>query len=290
MQKNRSDRAVLLISCTDRPGIIASVASFIAQHGGNVVHAAQHTDEHAGTFFQRVEFALQEFDLSQEGIAPAFQEEVGSRYGMEFKVVCLNRPKRVALMVSKAAHCLYDLLSRAETGELNATVACVISNHTDLESVVARFDRPFYHLPVKPGAKAEQEVAVLDALNQHRVETLVLARYMQVLSPQFLSTWGEPIINIHHSFLPAFPGARPYHRAYERGVKIVGATAHYVTSALDEGPIIEQDVSRVSHRDDVPSIMAKGRDLERMVLARALQWHINAQVLVYANKTVVFGR
>jgi formyltetrahydrofolate deformylase len=285
--------AILLLSCPDQRGVVAAVAEFVARHGGNIVHAEQHTDVEStaspeSVFFQRVEFELDGFDLPRDEILPAFSPVV-ERYGLTSELRFSDQVSRVAVLASKQPHCLYDLLTRWRTGELAIDVPLVISNHDDHAVVAERFDVPYRHLPVDPGGKARQEAAVQGLLDEHAVDLVVLARYMQVLSPGFVERWRNRVINIHHSFLPAFVGARPYHQAHERGVKLIGVTAHYATEDLDEGPIIEQDVARVSHRDSVEELVRRGRDLEMVVLARAVRAHVEHRVLVYGRKTVVFA-
>ena len=278
--------AILLLSCPDQKGLVATVSDFVFRHGGNIVHADQHTDEQEGIFFQRVEFRLDGFDLARDEIEPALASIV-DRFGMDHVVRFSDQVPRVAILVSRQPHCMYDLLARWRMGELRAEIPLVISNHPDHADAVEHFGVAYHHLPVE-GDKAAQEGAVLDLLERHRVDLVVLARYMQILSGAVTSRYPERIINIHHSFLPAFAGGRPYHQAHERGVKIVGVTAHYVTEELDQGPIIDQDVVRVTHRDTVRDMIRKGRDLEKVVLARAVRVHLASRVLVYGNKTVVF--
>ena len=280
--------AVLLISCPDRPGIVAGVADFVFRHGGNIVAAEQYTDHGAGTFFQRVEFELDRLDLAPEEIAIAFAE-VAERFAMDVQVRFTDDVTRIGVLVSKLPHCLDDLLARWRIGELgNAEIPVVVSNHPEHADAV-RFSGPaFAYLPVTPTTKAEQEEQLRRVLAHHRVDLVVLARYMQILTPAVLDAYPNRVINIHHSFLPAFLGGRPYHQAHARGVKLIGATAHYATERLDEGPIIDQDVTRVSHRDSVEDLARKGRDLERVVLARAVRAHLQHRVLVHRNKTVVF--
>jgi formyltetrahydrofolate deformylase len=279
--------AVLLLSCPDRPGIVAAVADFVYRHGGNIVDAQQHTDRTDGVFFQRVEFRLDGCDLAREEIEPALAPLV-ERFGMQCAVRFSDDIPRVAVMVSREAHCLVDLLARSRRGELPVEVAVVISNHPDHAEVAAWFGVDFVHLPVSPETRLEQERAVQAVLEAHDVTLVVLARYMQILSTGFVDRWPSAIINIHHSFLPAFMGGRPYHQAHERGVKIVGVTAHYATAELDDGPIIDQDVVRVSHRDAVEDLQRRGRDLEVVVLARAVRAHVEHRVLVHGRRTVVF--
>ena len=280
--------AVLLISCADQPGLVANVAEFVFRHGGNIVAAEQYADAAAGTFFQRVEFELDHLDLARDEIIGAFAP-IASRFGMDVQVHFTDERARLAILVSKQPHCLDDLLARWRIGELGgAEIPVVVSNHPDHADAVAHLGPAFSHLPIGPEGKAEQEDQLLRVLAHHRVDLVVLARYMQILSPTVLAHYPNQVINIHHSFLPAFLGSRPYHQAHERGVKIIGATAHYATERLDEGPIIDQDVVRVSHRDSVADLARKGRDLERVVLARAVRAHLEHRVLVHRNKTVVF--
>lgn len=280
--------AVLLLSCPDQRGVVASVADFIAQHGGNIVHAEQHTDDVEKVFFQRVEFELDGFGLGRDEILTAFAS-VSARYSMTVDLKFTDTLPRVGILASKQSHCLFDLLSRWRSGELPAEIVVVIDNHPDHADLVRHMGVPYVHLPVTPQTKADQERAALDQLRAHSVDLVVLARYMQILSPLVVDAYRSRIINIHHSFLPAFIGANPYRQAHDRGVKIIGATAHYVTEELDEGPILDQEVTRVSHRDSVADLTRKGRDLETIVLARAVRAHLEHRVLVYGRKTVVFG-
>ena len=279
--------ATLLLSCPDQKGLVATMADWVYRHNGNIVHADQHTDASESVFFQRIEFELEGFDLDRSEILPALSpllERFAMRCDVRFSDV---RPK-VAILVSKQAHCMYDLLARWRMGELDAEIPLVISNHPDHADVAAHFDVEFAHLPVTPESRIEQESAILALLAEHDVELVVLARYMQILSAGFVAKYPSRIINIHHSFLPAFAGGRPYHQAHDRGVKLIGVTAHYATAELDEGPIIEQDVVRVTHRDSVEDLVRKGRDLEMIVLARAVRAHLAHRVLVYGRKTLVF--
>jgi formyltetrahydrofolate deformylase len=275
----------LLITCPDRHGIVAAVAGFLAASGANIVSSDQYsTDHEGGEFFMRMEFTLDGGDL--DALGRAFAQEVGERLDMQWRLADAGRLKRVALLVSREDHCLVDLLWRHRRGELEADIAFVASNHPDHAADVAGFGVPYHHVPVAPGGRAESETRLLELLRG--IDLVVLARYMQILSGDFLADLGAPVINIHHSFLPAFAGADPYRRAFERGVKIIGATAHYVTEELDAGPIIEQDVARVSHRERPESMMRIGRDIERAVLARAVKWHLEDRVLVHGDRTVVF--
>ena len=279
---------VLLLSCPDQRGVVAAVADFIASHNGNIVHAEQHTDDVEKVFFQRVEFEIDGFDIPRERILESFAP-VSNRFGMQVQLRFTDVRPRVAIMASKQSHCLFDLLTRWRSGELPADVVAVIDNHPDHADLVQHMGVPYVHLPVTPETKAAQEKQVLDTLAEHRVDLVILARYMQILSPTLVDAYPARIINIHHSFLPAFIGANPYRQAHDRGVKIIGATAHYVTADLDEGPILDQEVTRVTHRDSVADLTRKGRDLETIVLARAVRAHLEHRVLVYGRKTVVFG-
>jgi len=278
----------LLVSCVDRPGIVAALSRFVADRGGNIIESDQHsTDPEGGSFFMRTEFHLDGLEADGAEFERAFGEEVGEPFGMDWQMSYASRRKRVAILVSRYDHCLSELLWRWRRGELFADVDLVVSNHADMESEAVRFGVPFEHVPVERDAKPQAEAALLELLGS-RFDLVVLARYMQILSGTFLAAVHTPIINIHHSFLPAFAGANPYMRAYERGVKIIGATAHYVTEELDAGPIIEQDVTRVTHRENVEALERAGADLERIVLLRAVRWHLEDRVLVYGNRTIVF--
>ena len=279
---------VLLLSCPDQRGVVAAVADFIASHNGNIVHAEQHTDDIEKVFFQRVEFEVDGFDLERDEILDAFGP-VAKRFDMRADLRFTDVKPRVAIMASKQSHCLFDLLTRWRSGELPADIVAVIDNHPDHADLVQHMGVPYVHLPVTPDTKKAQERLVLDTLAQYKVDLVVLARYMQILSPTLVDSYPSRIINIHHSFLPAFIGANPYRQAHDRGVKIIGATAHYVTEELDEGPILDQEVTRVTHRDSVADLTRKGRDLETIVLARAVRAHLEHRVLVYGRKTVVFG-
>jgi formyltetrahydrofolate deformylase len=278
--------ATLLLACPDQKGLVSKIANFIYANGGNVIQADQHTDIAAGLFLTRIEWQLTGFNLPREVIEPAFgaiAQPLGGQWSIHFS----DRLPRLAIWVSKQDHCLYDLILRQRAGELPAEIALVLSNHEKLAPVAAQFNLPFHHIPVTKDTKAEAEAQQLQLLAREHIDLVILAKYMQVLSGDFMAQFPH-VINIHHSFLPAFAGANPYQRAYERGVKIIGATAHYVTPELDAGPIIEQDVGRVSHRDDVADLIRKGKDLERLVLARAVRLHLQNRVLVYGNRTVVF--
>jgi formyltetrahydrofolate deformylase len=287
-ETSRPHTGRLLISCPDRRGIVAAVSRFLFEHGANILDADQHsTDPQGGTFFMRMEFHLDGLDVDREQLERAFAAEVGEPFAMDWSIAYATRRKRVAILVSREDHCLLDLLWRWRSGDLDADVGLVLSNHRDVEQDVAGFGVPFAHVPVTPETKPQAERAMLTRL-AGAFDLVVLARYMQVLSGDFLEAVGAPLINIHHSFLPAFAGADPYRRASERGVKIIGASAHYVTEELDAGPIIEQDVARVSHRDDLAALVRVGRDIERTVLARAVRAHLADRVLVHENRTVVF--
>ena len=282
-----SPTATLLLSCPDQPGLVAAVAEFVFGNGGNIVHADQHTDAEEGIVFQRVEFGLDGFAIARADIASAF-DDLATRFGMQTQLTFSDEVPRVAVMMSREPHCMYDLLARWKTGEYAADIPLVISNHPDHADAAEHFGVEYHHLPVTPATKAEQEAQVLELCAHHDIDLIVLARYMQILSPNFVARFPNRILNIHHSFLPAFAGGRPYHQAHQRGVKIIGVTAHYVTADLDQGPIVDQDVVRVSHRDAVADLVRKGRDLEKIVLARAVLAHLESRVLVYGNKTVVF--
>jgi formyltetrahydrofolate deformylase len=279
--------ATLLISCPDRKGIVAEVAQFLYKHNANILHADEHQDTERSIFFLRVEWDLADFALDEK----LFQKQFGllaKKFKMEWNVAYSYDKPKVALFVSKEDHCLADLLYRHKSGELVCDIVFVLSNHTVAKPLADFYGIPFVHIPSEKENKQKNESAVLNLLKQHNVDLIVLARYMQILSGDFLHAFARPVINIHHSFLPAFIGAKPYKQAYERGVKIIGATSHYVTAVLDNGPIIEQDVLRVSHRDSVEDLVQKGKDLERIVLSRAVKWHVENKVLQYGNKTVVF--
>ncbi len=280
--------AVLLLTCVDQPGIVAAVSDFLYSHGGNIVSADQHTDRDDGQFFQRVEFELDRFTLADEEILPALAP-VTERFAMTCELRFTDVVQRVAILASKQSHCLLDLLARWRTGELDADIAFVASNHPDHAGACEFFGVPFHHVPIVNGDKEAQEKQLVSLLEANRVDLVVMARYMQVLSTWFIERLPNRIINIHHSLLPAFVGAKPYHQAYGRGVKIVGATAHYATSQLDQGPIITQDVARVTHRDSVEDLVRRGKDVESLTLARAVRLHLAAKVLVHQNRTVVFG-
>jgi formyltetrahydrofolate deformylase len=278
----------LLVSCTDRPGIVAALSRFLRDRGANILQSDQHTtDPEGGVFFMRTEFKLDGLEAAGESFERAFGEEVAEPFGMAWRMYYAARRKQVAILVSRYDHCLAELLWRWRRGELHADIPLVVSNHPDMEAEATRFGVRFEHVPVPRDGKPAAEAALLELLGG-AYDLIVLARYMQILSPAFLEAAQAPIINIHHSFLPAFAGADPYARAYQRGVKLIGATAHYVTEELDAGPIIEQDVARVTHRENVDALVRAGADLERIVLLRAVQWHLEDRVLVHGGRTIVF--
>jgi len=281
------DTATLLVSCPDRKGLVAKISGFIFRHGGNILDADQHTDLEAGIFLARMEWDLNGFQLPREQIAEHFRP-LAEEYGMRFELHFSDDLPKIAVLASKMLHCLQDLLLRQRAGEFQAEIAMVVSNHPDAGAIARESGIPFFHIPINAQNKKEQEVKQISLIRSRGIDLIVLARYMQILSADFVSAFPNRIINIHHSFLPAFVGAQPYRQAFLRGVKLIGATGHYVTMDLDEGPIIEQEVARVSHRDSVEDMVRKGRDLERVVLARAVRLHLTHRVLTYGNKTVVF--
>ena len=284
------DTATLLIDCPDQRGIVAAVSEFLYRHGANIVHADQHQDAELHLFFMRVEWELAGFTLpldGPDGFDAAFAE-IATRFAMKVRLERSTRRPRLALFVSKYDHCLADLLYRWHAGELVCDIAAVVGNHRDAEPLAQFYGVPFHAFAIDGATKAAAETAELALLRREHVDLVVLARYMQVLTPRFVAEYPQRIINVHHSFLPAFVGAKPYHQAFERGVKLIGATSHYVTTELDDGPIIEQATTRISHRDQLPELLAKGRELEKAVLSRAVRWHIESRILVYGNKTVVF--
>ncbi len=281
-------KLTILINCPDQSGIIRSVTTFVHQQKGNVVYLDQHVDKQAGVFFMRLKSEFeQEIDLSS--FKTDFEKELANEFNMEWDAYTDDYKPKMAIFVSKYNHCLYDLLSRYNSGELSVDIPFILSNHTDLKYVAEQFNIPYFHIPVTKATKDEAEDKQLELLEQYGVDFIVLARYMQIVSPKVIDVFPQKIINIHHSFLPAFAGAKPYHAAFERGVKIIGATSHYVTEDLDAGPIIEQDVTTVSHTHSVKDFIAKGRDLERIVLSRAVQLHVARKTMVYNNKTVIFS-
>jgi formyltetrahydrofolate deformylase len=284
--------AILLIACPDQKGEVASIADFVYRHGGNILHADEHAEEESGLFLMRVEFDPQDFDidLSQKDLIDfSYQfEPVAAKFQMKWRLAQSSHRPRMIIFVSKYDHCLVDLLYRHQSGELSCDIPLIISNHPNNESIADFYKIPYAVVQVAKENKTQAEARIHSLIDEHKPDFMVLARYMQILSNDFVNRYPQRIINIHHSFLPAFIGARPYHQAFERGVKLIGATSHYVTEVLDDGPIIEQDVVRVSHRDTVEDLIRKGRDLEKVVLSRAVRWHVENRVLVYGNKTVVF--
>ena len=281
-------RATLLVTCRDRTGLVAALSDFVFRNEGNILDADQHAENETGLFFMRLVWDVSRFKLDR-GQTEAGLADLGVRFDLHYELTYSDRVPRVAVFASKAPHCLYDLLLAQQLGELRGELVAVVSNHADLSPIAGHFGIPFAHVPVGPGDKEAAEAAQQRVLDEACVELVVLARYMQILSPAFVARWPSRMINIHHSFLPAFVGARPYHQAKARGVKVIGATAHYVTSELDQGPIIDQDVCRVSHRDEVEDLAQKGRELERQVLTRAVRAHLERRVLVSGNRTIVFG-
>jgi formyltetrahydrofolate deformylase len=276
------------VHCPDRPGLVAQVTDFIHRRGGNIIDLDQHVDPREQVFFMRVAWDMAGFAIARDEVAAAVRSAFADRFEMKLRLHFSDQTPRMAVFVSKLSHCLYDLLSRWQSGEWRVEFPLVVSNHPELEPVADQFGVKFQAFEVRAHNKAEREKAQMALLEEHGIELVVLARYMQVLTDDFVTAYAGRIINIHHSFLPAFPGARPYHGAYERGVKIIGATSHYVTAELDAGPIIEQDVVRVSHKDSVADMVRKGRDLEKIVLSRAVTHHLRREILVYGNRTVVF--
>ena len=281
--------AKLLLHCPDQPGILAEVTDFIKVNKGNIIYLDQYVDHVENIFFMRIEWELESFLVPQEKIEDYFETLYAQKYGMSFRLYFSDVKPRMAIFVSKMSHCLFDLLARYTAGEWNVEIPLIISNHPDLQHVAERFGIPFHLFPITKETKEEQEKKEMELLAKHKVNFIVLARYMQVISEKMIGAYPNRIINIHHSFLPAFVGAKPYHAAFERGVKIIGATSHYVTTELDAGPIIEQDVVRITHKDTVQDLVNKGKDLEKIVLSRAVQKHIERKVLAYKNKTVIFN-
>jgi formyltetrahydrofolate deformylase len=285
------DSVVLLLDCPDQRGLVARVSSLLYEQGANILHADQHQDHNLGLFFMRVEWALNASSSEPTFNLEKFKEKfapLASELGMRWRLTSSERLPKVALFCSQYLHCMADLLHRWRTGELVCEIPLIISNHLAVENLAAFYGIPFEYVPVTAATRAEAEQRHLELLDRHGVELVILARYMQILSPVFVNRYPASIINVHHSFLPAFTGAKPYHAAHERGVKLIGATSHYVTEVLDDGPIIEQDVARISHRDQVDDLVERGRDLERIVLSRAVRWHLDRRILCYGNKTVVF--
>ena len=281
--------AKLLLHCPDKPGILAEVTDFITVNKGNIIYLDQYVDHVENIFFMRIEWELKDFLVPQEKIEDYFRTLYGQKYEMDFRLYFSDVKPRMAIFVSKLSHCLFDMLARYTAGEWNVEMPLIISNHPDLQHVAERFGIPFYLFPITKETKEEQERKEMELLAKHKITFIVLARYMQVISEQMINAYPNKIINIHHSFLPAFVGAKPYHAAFQRGVKIIGATSHYVTTELDAGPIIEQDVVRITHKDSIEDLVNKGKDLEKIVLSRAVQKHIERKVLAYKNKTVIFS-
>ena len=281
--------AKLLLHCPDKPGILAEVTDFITVNKGNILYLDQYVDHVENIFFMRIEWELKDFLVPQEKIEDYFRTLYGQKYEMDFRLYFSDVKPRMAIFVSKLSHCLFDMLARYTAGEWNVEIPLIISNHPDLQHVAERFGIPFYLFPITKETKEEQERKEMELLAKHKITFIVLARYMQVISEQMINAYPNKIINIHHSFLPAFVGAKPYHAAFQRGVKIIGATSHYVTTELDAGPIIEQDVVRITHKDAIEDLVNKGKDLEKIVLSRAVQKHIERKVLAYKNKTVIFS-
>jgi len=288
MTKRNKNSATLLMHCPDNKGIVAQVTGFINDNNGNIITLDEHVDRLDKTFYMRIEWELDGFMIPQEKIADFFGTLIATRYNMTWNIYFSDKRPLMAIFVSKLSHCLYDILSRVHAGELEVNIPLIISNHHDLEPVAKQFGIPFHCFEMNDENRMQQELRELELLKQNQITFVVLARYMQVLSGEFIRHYPNEIINIHHSFLPAFPGAKPYHSAYERGVKIIGATSHYVTSELDAGPIIDQDIVRVSHRDSIDKLIMKGKDVEKLVLSRAILMHLQRRTLVYNNRTVVF--
>jgi len=288
MQANKNT-AKLLLHCPDKPGIISAVTDFITINKGNIVYLDQYVDHIENIFFMRIEWELSDFLIPREKIEDYFDTLYAQKYEMNFRLYFSDIKPRMAIFVSKMSHCLFDMLARYANGEWNVEIPLIISNHPNLQHVADKFGIPFYLFPITKETKAEQEAKEMELLAKHKVNFIVLARYMQVISENMINSYPNRIINIHHSFLPAFVGAKPYHAAFERGVKIIGATSHYVTTELDAGPILEQDVVRITHKDTVEDLVNKGKDLEKIVLSRAVQKHIERKVLAYKNKTVIFS-
>ncbi|MBR5469519.1 MAG: formyltetrahydrofolate deformylase [Paludibacteraceae bacterium] len=287
--ETKSKTAILLMYCPDKQGILAVVTDFINKNGGNIVYLDQYVDRTEKIFFMRVEWELNDFIIPDDKIEEYFSTLYAQKYNMVFKLYFSDKLPRMAIFVSKMSHCLYDMLARYTAAEWKVEIPLIISNHPDMQEAAERFGIEYHCLPITKENKKEQEERELELLKKHNINFIVLARYMQVLSADFINHYEQKIINIHHSFLPAFVGAKPYHAAFERGVKLIGATSHYVTNDLDAGPIIEQDIVRISHKDTVDNLIAKGRDLEKIVLSRAVGKHIERKILTYKNKTVVFN-
>ncbi|MDR2962219.1 MAG: formyltetrahydrofolate deformylase [Bacteroidales bacterium] len=284
----KTNTATLLIHCKDQKGLVVSVTEFILNNNGNILYLDQHVDNHEAEFFMRVEWDLSEFHIPTEKISDYFETLIASKFTMRYQLHVNSAVPNVAIFVSHLPHCIYDIISRVRSGEWNIHIPLIVSNHEKLRHVAEEFNIPYYVLPITAENKAEQEQKTIELLREHHVDLVILARYMQVISPEFIAEFPNKIINIHHSFLPAFPGAKPYHSAYARGVKLIGATSHYVTADLDAGPIIAQGVSEVSHKDSVENMIRKGLDLEKIVLSKAIWSHVQHKTLVYNNRTIVF--
>jgi formyltetrahydrofolate deformylase len=289
MENNNKNTATILMHCPDQKGIVAKVTEFLSENNGNIVYLEQHVDHQEGIFFMRLEWDLEKFAIPENKIADYFNTLIAQRYGMTWSIQFSGQTPRMAIFVSKMSHCLFDILARYQAGEWNVQIPLIVSNHPDMEPVAKQFGIDYHCLSVDASNKKEQEAKQLKLLKDYKIDFVVLARYMQVLSEDFIKQYPNKIINIHHSFLPAFPGAKPYHSAYERGVKIIGATSHYVTTDLDAGPIIEQDVARINHTDEIKNLIRKGQDLEKIVLSRAVYAHLQRKILVYKNRTVIFS-
>ncbi len=289
MSEVKNNTAIILMYCPDQQGIVAKVTEFLDNNNGNIIYLEQHVDSREKIFFMRIEWELENFLIPGEKIPDFFGTQIAAKYGMTWRLFFPAETPRMAIFVSKLSHCLFDMLSRIHSGEWSVEVPLIISNHNNLKHIADKFEIPFYCYPVNKENKREQEKKELELLKKHQIHFIVLARYMQIVSGEFISEYPNRIINIHHSFLPAFPGAKPYHSAYERGVKIIGATSHYVTAELDAGPIIEQDVTRISHTDNVDKLIRKGQDLEKIVLSRAVLLHLQRKTMVYKNRTIVFS-
>ncbi|ORU90607.1 MAG: formyltetrahydrofolate deformylase [Cycloclasticus sp. symbiont of Poecilosclerida sp. M] len=285
---NKTSTATLLAECPDQAGIIAKVTDFLAANNGNIIDLEQHVDTSDKRFFMRVKWQLDGFNIKQSELSEAFEQHAANALNMNWSLAYSDTKPRMAIFVSQHGHCLFDILSRYQSGEWEAEIPLIISNHTNFKVAAKNADIPFYHLPITTANKQQQEQAQLKLLADNNIDTIVLARYMQILSKDFIQHYPHRIINIHHSFLPAFPGAKPYHSAHKRGVKIIGATSHYVTTELDAGPIIEQDVVHIRHNDSVEDLKRKGQDNEKIVLARAIRYHLQQQILVYKNRCIVF--
>jgi len=287
MANDGRETAVLLLSCPDKKGIVAEVSSFIYQYDGNIIHSDQHTDFETNTFFMRIEWELEGFQIKKDKIAEAFSF-VANKFGMDWKLNLSSYIPSMAIMVSKFDHCLYELLLKNKAGDLKANITMIVSNHDDLKEIAKYFGINFYCFPIDKDNKNEIETKEIELFKKNNIDVIVLARYMQIIGEEFVNQFSNRIINIHHSFLPAFVGAKPYHQAYRRGVKLIGATSHYVTPELDNGPIIEQDVIKISHKDSLEDLIKKGKELEKSVLSRAVKYHLENKTLVFGNKTVVF--